>query len=234
MSDTIYINKYSTLNIEDGFKWKDISQRPNERFGRYDPLTKAALAAVEQLELPLDQEKDASTALLLCTAHGCTAVDYHYLCDKLQNPPSPTLFTYTLPSVALGEIAIRYRLTGANLTLLDNDPYCFHALLESARQLLRGETEKLIMIIADGISPQLAEVQHLTAGARAAALLCSAQSSPDDILQLSLEKNCKNALGVLPNMGLLDYLINAPRCPWEFNGNFGKNNYRLTINFLDK
>ena len=35
--------------------------------------------------------------------------------------PSPTLFAYTLPSAAIGEIAIRHRLTGPNLCFVGED-----------------------------------------------------------------------------------------------------------------
>ncbi len=95
---TFYITAHSLITAksvaadpEGYFLWKAVSERPNERFGRFDLLTKYALSAAELLDLPLDEPKNSSKALILETASGSLAIDERYYSDKRQNPPSPAL-----------------------------------------------------------------------------------------------------------------------------------------------
>lgn len=219
--------------MSEEIKWKEITTRPNERFGRYDPLTKATMAAVEMLQLPTDCEKDPQTALLLNTRLGCLSVDTHYLADKQANSASPTLFTYTLPSVALGEVAIRYRFTGANLTILDNDAYCRTALLESAKQIERGETKRLILIIADGLAGEGARQLGQEPFFKAAALLMQKKSSPDDKFTLSLEKIASDSKEILPKTSFFDYLANCSETGFKTSLLMGLNHYQLNLQPVD-
>ena len=68
---------------------------------------------------------------------------------------------------AIGEIAIRHRLTGPNLCLVGVNT----GLLAEAVQLIRGgEAESCLCVSCDVISPALAQLTHLPATARACAL----------------------------------------------------------------
>jgi hypothetical protein len=69
--------------------------------------------------------------------------------------PSPTLFAYTLPSSAIGEIAIRYRLTGPNLCFVGTDAM----LLAEARDLVeRREADGCLCVACEVITPAVSEL----------------------------------------------------------------------------
>ncbi len=212
---------------EGNFLWKTVSSRPNERFGRFDLLTKYALAAVELLGLPLDAPKDDSQALIMETMSGCLAVDARYYSDKQQNPPSPALFTYTLPSVALGEIAIRYRLTGPNLTILSRVLDGTLGLFESARLLRRGECAEAIFIMAEGVSSS--GLFKGFAPAVALALRLSLKPGPAENLKLTVTKIENNAPPYLPTRSLISYLKERLAGAWQSVLELGNNSYNIEI-----
>jgi len=69
--------------------------------------------------------------------------------------PSPTLFAYTLPSAAVGEIAIRHKLTGPNLCFVGGDA----ELLAEARDLIcRGEAEACVCVSCNIVTAEAAEL----------------------------------------------------------------------------
>jgi len=135
---------------KNALRWRMISTHPFERFGRLDLLSKYAMAAVEMLALQPNAEKDSDTALLLTSARGCLGADLEFLAT-MQATPSPALFTYTLPSIALGEIAIRYRISGPNLCLLDQCEPGPLAICEAFRLLTLGEAKRCLAITADAL-----------------------------------------------------------------------------------
>ena len=81
--------------------------------------------------------------------------------------PSPTLFTYTLPSAAIGEIAIRHRLTGPNLCFVGNST---DVLPEAAELLRRGEADGCVCVMVNVISSTLAGLISLPAAAEGCAV----------------------------------------------------------------
>ena len=231
---TFYITAHSFISAQSveadstgNFLWKNISSRPNERFGRFDLLTKYALAAVELLNLPLDEPKDSSKALILETQSGSLAVDEHYYSSKQQNPPSPALFTYTLPSVALGEIAIRYRLTGPNLTILSQNIAGTLGLLESARMLWRKECSEVIFIMANGTNKQNSLFKDFSPSSALALRLGSTPTASK--LKLVVNKMENNPSPHLPIRPLISYLEEDAAGSWESFLQLGNNGYNLKI-----
>jgi len=137
-------------------RWSTLSQRPFDRFGRLDLLCKAAVAAAEMLELPVPEpgESRPDTALVLGTDLGCIDVDLRF-CRSMaeEGGASPKLFSYTLPSTALGELAIRHQVTGPNLCLSAGPGSGLLALWEGAKLLLAGEARCCIAIGAEAAAP---------------------------------------------------------------------------------
>lgn len=80
---------------------------------------------------------------------------------------SPTLFTYTLPSAAVGEIAIRHRITGPNLCFVGDS----RDVLSEAAELLRtNEADACLAVFAHVVSPALTQKISLPEAARACAV----------------------------------------------------------------
>ena len=69
--------------------------------------------------------------------------------------PSPTLFAYTLPSAAIGEIAIRHRLTGPNLCFVGDSR---DVLPEAADLIRRGEADACVCLYCQVVSADVAKL----------------------------------------------------------------------------
>jgi 3-oxoacyl-(acyl-carrier-protein) synthase len=130
--------------------------RLGQRFGRMDLTSQLALLAVEPLADRFDSFARDRIAVLLAARTSSLSTDVEYWKGRDNaGGPSPTLFTYTLPSAALGEIAIRHRLTGPGLCFVGAGE---ELVIEAADLLGRGEADACVCVIADVVSPALAEM----------------------------------------------------------------------------
>ena len=134
------------------FRWSRISEQPFDRFGRLDPLCRGAVAVVEMLGLqpPDDGAPMGNVALLLGTSTGSLAVDISF-CRTIGQPggASPMLFSYTLPSTAIGEIAIRHRIGGPNVCLNAGPESALLALWEGVRWIEEGEADIALCVACE-------------------------------------------------------------------------------------
>lgn len=130
--------------------------RLGQRFGRMDLSSQLALLAVESLAGHFESIPRDRIAIILAAQTGSLSTDAEFWRGR-DNPggPSPTLFTYTLPSAAIGEIAIRHRITGPNLCFAGNSR---HVLPEAADMIRRAEVEGCICVYVHAVSPVLAGV----------------------------------------------------------------------------
>jgi 3-oxoacyl-(acyl-carrier-protein) synthase len=138
------------------------------RFGRMDLLSQLALLSVEWLEVDFEKMQRDRIGVCMAVSAGSLSTDIEYWKGRNDvGGPSPTLFAYTLPSSAIGEIAIRYRLTGPNLCLVGSDA----TVLSEARDLiLRREMESCVCIACNAITPVAAELIQATPKAEARAI----------------------------------------------------------------
>jgi len=88
------------------------------KFFKMDPLCKASLLAAEILLGPGKQiELPENTAVILSNASSSLDTDLRHQAS-ITGPgnffPSPAVFVYTLPNIAVGEICIKYGLKGEN------------------------------------------------------------------------------------------------------------------------
>jgi 3-oxoacyl-(acyl-carrier-protein) synthase len=120
------------------------------RFGRMDLLSQLALVSVECLAINFETLDRSRTAVCMSVSAGSLATDIEYWKGRKElGGPSPTLFAYTLPSSAIGEIAIRYRLKGPNLCFVGSDAM----LMTEARDLIeRGEADGCICVASNVIT----------------------------------------------------------------------------------
>lgn len=139
--------------------------RLGTRFGRMDLLSQLSLLAVEPFHTHFDSFARDRIAIVLAARTGSLPTDITYWDGRdAIGGLSPTLFTYTLPSAAIGEIAIRQRLTGPNLCFVGDS----RDVLPEAAELLRTkEAEACICVFTHVVSPALTEKIPLPETARA-------------------------------------------------------------------
>ena len=141
--------------------------RLGPRFGRLDLASQLVLIAVEKLEVNFDAQPRDRTGICLGAQAGSLAADFEFWRGRAAaGGPSPTLFAYTLPSAAIGEIAIRHRITGPNLCLIGGDA----VLSEAGDWLRRGEVEACLCAGCSVLTPEIAELIQSPSSARACAL----------------------------------------------------------------
>jgi 3-oxoacyl-(acyl-carrier-protein) synthase len=137
------------------------------RFGRLDLASQLALLAVEELGIDFATQPRDRIGICLGAAAGSLAADFEFWRGRdAVGGPSPTLFAYTLPSAAIGEIAIRHRLTGPNLCLVGGDA----VLSEAGDWLQRGEVEACLCVECNVVTPAIEDMVQSPTIAQACAL----------------------------------------------------------------
>lgn len=145
--------------------------RLGPRFGRMDLMSQLALLAVEPFAAQFESVARHRLAILLAARSSSLATDVEYWKGRDNTGgPSPTLFTYTLPSAALGEIAIRHRITGP--------PLCFvgagdEVLAEATELLQRGEVDGCLCVFVNVVTPSLKDLTALPEAAEGKAFYIS-------------------------------------------------------------
>jgi 3-oxoacyl-(acyl-carrier-protein) synthase len=96
------------------------------------------------------------TGICLTARVGSLSTDIEYWKRRESTGgPSPTLFAYTLPSAAMGEIAIRCRLTGPNLCFVGGDS---DLESEASDLIRRGEADGCVCIACNVVTAEAAEL----------------------------------------------------------------------------
>ncbi len=142
--------------------------RLGTRFGRLDLASQLALVAVEALGVNFDLLPRELIGICLAARAGSLATDFDFWRGRDNaGGPSPTLFAYTLPSSAIGEIAIRHRLTGPNLCLTGEGSI----IPEACDLLRRGEAQACLCVFYNVVTPAIAGLINSPAAALAGAIL---------------------------------------------------------------
>ena len=130
--------------------------RLGNRFGRMDLPSQLSLLAVENLGVNFDAFARDRIGLCLAVRGGSLSTDVEYWRGRdATGGPSPMLFTYTLPSAPIGEIAIRHRLTGPDLCLIGDG----NTVLAEARDWFRrDEVDGCLCVVCDAVTPATAEM----------------------------------------------------------------------------
>jgi 3-oxoacyl-(acyl-carrier-protein) synthase len=129
------------------------SDTPFPRFGRMDPLCKVAVAAASLAlrDAGARVPDGAEIAQAGGTGHGCVLVDGTYEDSRAKGAASPASFVYTLPSMYLGEIAIRFGLRG-RCALLTGGPLAgLSALVTGVRWLEQGRASAVLVTAAEAV-----------------------------------------------------------------------------------
>lgn len=92
------------------------------KFFKMDNLSKLVMICCEKL-LSVETLHTIdlnSAAIVFTTADGCLETDEKYWAST-NNSPSPALFVYTLPNIAVGELSIRYKMKGETATFISEN-----------------------------------------------------------------------------------------------------------------
>jgi len=165
--DKLVITASNIVNADDAR-----TARLGTRFGRMDLMSQLALLAVEPFAPQFESIARERIAICLAARTSSLATDAEYWKGRDNTGgPSPTLFTYTLPSAALGEIAIRHRITGPPLCFVGSS----EVLLPEAAELLRlREVDAAVCVSVNVVTPTLADWLALPHSASACAALLRA------------------------------------------------------------
>jgi hypothetical protein len=139
-------------------------------------------AVLERAGLQPGQVARARHAVVLGTGLGCLESDYAF--DRWRKTPdglgpSPRLFAYTLPNIALGEAAIRMGFEGENLVVTAGRVSALSALAVGADRVARGDAEVVIVVAADAAGPATAKLFALPPRSRVAAFALEGWSGAD-------------------------------------------------------
>lgn len=106
------------------------------KFFKMDKLSKLATLAAECLLKDTDlyaQDENRAVAVVLSNSSSSLETDasYQQTINEADNYfPSPSLFVYTLPNIAIGEICIKHKIYGENIFMVsrgfDAEQICFH------------------------------------------------------------------------------------------------------------
>jgi hypothetical protein len=94
------------------------------KFFKMDSLSKLAILATECLLKDTDLyniDDKSDVAVVLSNASSSLITDSNYqktISDPKNYFPSPSLFVYTLPNIAIGEICIKHKIYGENVFLI--------------------------------------------------------------------------------------------------------------------
>jgi 3-oxoacyl-(acyl-carrier-protein) synthase len=158
------------------------SARLGQRFGRLDLQSQLALLAVASLKinfaaLPLDR-----IGICLAASAGSLTTDFNFWNGRNNvGGPSPTLFAYTLPSAAVGEIAIHFGLTGPNLCFVGDDKN----LLPEAVDLIRsGKIGGCLCVFCEVVSEEIAKIISTSPAATACAIFLRSAEGTQNLREL--------------------------------------------------
>ena len=139
----------------------DMFKKPYPNFRRMDKYSRLGLTAVAfaLIDAGLSEwTQERNIGIIASTVYGCleTDVDYYktVIPDRGSNA-SPALFSYTLANSYLGEVAIRYGLTGTNYVITEQHPTGLAGLQTALDHISRGDMEKCLAGVCDVGCPQI-------------------------------------------------------------------------------
>lgn len=127
------------------------------KFHKMDALCKLGMlcteAALKNSDL-LDRYPLDKIAIVLSNAASSLDTDRAHqqsISDKTNYFPSPAVFVYTLPNIIIGEMAIKYKITGENAFFV-SERFDAQLLVNYLESLLAGETQAAVCgwVEADG------------------------------------------------------------------------------------
>lgn len=145
------------------------SYAPFRRMDEYSKLGLGAIAfALKDAGLDRWSAK-RNIGIIAATTYGCLGADLDYYDTVMTSQgtgASPAVFSYTLPSIFLGEAAIRFGLTGTTFVIHEADPLGVGSLKLALAAIARGEADSMLCGVCNHYRPQgFEESREIPAGA---------------------------------------------------------------------
>ena len=145
------------------------SARLGQRFGRLDLQSQLSLLAVAELKVDFFAFANGRVGIVFAASAGSLSTDVNFWNGRNGvGGPSPTLFAYTLPSAAVGEIAIHFKLTGPDLCFVGDRSVL---LPEAADMIARGEVDACVCVFCEAVTVDCGKMILLPPAAAAHAVL---------------------------------------------------------------
>lgn len=132
---------------------KQVLDRIHAGFGKLslpDKLTFSA-TALALTSLPNLPEKE--TGIVVGLPYGSASTDLRYIESMLTGFPSPALFSATLPSSALAEITIFFKIRGPNRVISEGKMTGIATLDHACRLLRLGKADRVVAVITYAVDP---------------------------------------------------------------------------------
>jgi 3-oxoacyl-(acyl-carrier-protein) synthase len=158
------------------------SARLGQRFGRLDLQSRLALLAVAALKIDFATLPADRIGICLAASAGSLTTDFNFWNGRGGvGGPSPTQFAYTLPSAAVGEIAIHFGLTGPNLCFVGDDK---NLLPEAADWIRSDKVGGCLCVFCEVVSSEIAKIISAPAAPTACALFIRSAEAVQGLLEL--------------------------------------------------
>ena len=153
-------------------KGRYFSEQPSPRFGRMDLLCKLGLGAAELCMAHAPAMTRQDVALVGASMLGSLEVDAQYHDTLLKGGPvgaSPGLFVYTLPSMFLGEVAIKCGLRGRTTFINSGRTSAVAALGSGVRLIAKGRAPAVLVVAAEAVGKAARDLEFPERGLSGAA-----------------------------------------------------------------
>jgi len=147
----------------------DGSYPSSRRMDKYSRLGMTAIAlALQDAGLDMWTEK-RNIGIITSTEYGCLNTDVDYFDTVLPDGgigASPGLFSYTLPSSFMGDVAIRYGLTGSSFVIQEKSARALTCLKLALNAIACGDADKMVCGVCHPESPSaFKKINRIPAGA---------------------------------------------------------------------
>ena len=128
----------------------------------------AIVLALQDAGLDVWTEK-RNIGIITSTEYGCLNTDFDYFDTVLPDDgigASPGLFSYTLPSSFMGDVAIRYGLTGSSFVIHEKTASALTCLKLALNAIACGDADKMVCGICNPEPPPaFKKINRIPAGA---------------------------------------------------------------------
>jgi hypothetical protein len=200
MSGRVFIESFSALRAEgitgpSGMRSWDSGQKgpqdvrrdqvlskPYVNFGKLMLPDKLAFCAASAVLSNCEPANPETTAITLGICAGSLSTDLRYMESVLAGFPSPAIFSATLPSSAIADVAIYFGIKGPNRVVAGNSGSGLAALELACTILACGKASAALWLCVNAVEPQDAGIplldESVTAMCSAYALLLACRRLP--------------------------------------------------------
>jgi hypothetical protein len=133
---------------------EQVLDKPYPNFGKLMLPDKLAFAAASLILSKVEPAHKETTAITLGISAGSLSTDLRYMESVIAGFPSPAIFSATLPSSAITDIAIYFGLKGPNRVCAGNAASGLAALEMGTMVLKNGKANAALVISVTAVEPQ--------------------------------------------------------------------------------